>query len=100
VWRNELPNHSPNTEAAILARLIPIGQEELPRGAAEYLLSIRLRERNIAHMNELSELARLGKLNGDEQAELDRCEISNRKSFSIGSNDFSFTYDLCRSNCN
>jgi hypothetical protein len=68
---DELPNHSPDPEATILARLIQIGQEELPRGAAEYLLSMRFSERDIARMNELSELARLGKLNGDEQAELD-----------------------------
>lgn len=37
---------SPNTEAAILARLIQIGQAELPRGAAEYLLSIRFDDRD------------------------------------------------------
>jgi len=32
---------APNTEAAILSRLIQMGQEELSHGAAEYLLSIR-----------------------------------------------------------
>jgi hypothetical protein len=42
-----------NTEAAILARLIQIGQKELPHGAAEYLLSIRFSERDIARMNEI-----------------------------------------------
>jgi len=63
---------SSNTEAAILARLIQIGEEEqLSRGAAEYLLSIRFGERDIARMNELSELARQGKLTSQEQAELD-----------------------------
>ena len=62
---------SPNTEAAILARLIQFGQEELPRGAAEYLLSIRFDERDTARMNELSESARQGKLTADEQSELD-----------------------------
>ena len=62
---------SPNTEAAILARLIQIGQEELSRGAAEYLLSIRFGDRDTARMNELSELARQGKLTSEEQAELD-----------------------------
>src|ERR1019366_8225160 len=62
---------SPNTEAAILARLIQIEQQELSRGAAEYLLSIRFGDRDTARMNELSELARQGKLTGDEQAELD-----------------------------
>jgi hypothetical protein len=62
---------SPNTEAAILARLIQIGQEELSRGAAEYLLSIRFGDRDTARMNELSELARQGKLTSEDQAELD-----------------------------
>jgi len=62
---------SPNTEAAILARLIQIGQEELSRGAAEYLLSIRFDDRDMARMNELSELARQGNLTSEEQAELD-----------------------------
>jgi len=60
-----------NTEAAILARLIQIGEEQLSRGAAEYLLSIRFGEGDIARMNELSELARQGKLTSQEQAELD-----------------------------
>jgi len=62
---------SPNTEAAILARLIQIGQEELSPGAAEYLLSIRFDDRDNARMNELSEVARQGKLTREEQAELD-----------------------------
>jgi hypothetical protein len=63
---------SSNTEGAILARLIQNGEEEeqLSRGAAEYLLSIRF-GRDIARMNELSELARQGKLTSQEQAELD-----------------------------
>jgi hypothetical protein len=62
---------SPNTEAAILARLIQIGNDELPAGAPEYLLSIRFADRDTGRMNELSELARQGKLTKDEQAELD-----------------------------
>jgi hypothetical protein len=62
---------SSNTEAAILARLIQIGEDQLSRGAAEYLLSIRFGERDIARMNELSELARQEKLTSQEQAELD-----------------------------
>lgn len=61
----------PNSEAAILARLIQVGKEELSRGAAEYLLSIRFGEHDVARMNELSELARQGKLTCQEQAELD-----------------------------
>ena len=62
---------NPNTEAAILARLIQTEHEKLPRGAAEYLLSIRFGDRDTARMNELSELARQGNLTNDEQAELD-----------------------------
>lgn len=62
---------STNTEAAILARLIQIGQDELSHGAAEYLLSIRFADHDTARMNELSELARQGKLSNEEQAELD-----------------------------
>jgi len=62
---------SQNTEAAILARLIQTEQQELPRGAAEYLLSIRFGDRDTARMNELSELARQGKLTSEDQAELD-----------------------------
>lgn len=62
---------SANTEAAILARLIQIEQEELSRGAAEFLLSLRFDDRDTARMNELSELARQGKLSSEEQAELD-----------------------------
>jgi hypothetical protein len=62
---------APNTEAAILSRLIQMGQEELSRGAAEYLLSIRFDNRDTARMNQLSDLARQGKLTADDQAELD-----------------------------
>jgi hypothetical protein len=63
--------NSPNTEAAILARLIQIERQELSRGAAEYLLSIRFGDRDTARMNELSELARQGRLTSEDQAELD-----------------------------
>lgn len=62
---------SPNTEAAILARVIEIDEGQLSRGAAEYLLSFRFGEHDVARMNELSELARQGKLTPQEQAELD-----------------------------
>ena len=48
-----------------------MGQEELSRGAAEYLLSIRFDDRDTARMNELSELAQQGKLTQGDQAELD-----------------------------
>jgi hypothetical protein len=62
---------TPNTEAAILARLVQIEQQDLSRGAAEYLLSIRFGDGDIARMNELSELSRQGKLSREDQAELD-----------------------------
>lgn len=62
---------NPNTEANILARLIQFGQEELSRGAAEYLLSLQFSDRDIARMNELSELAREGELTNEQQSELD-----------------------------
>jgi hypothetical protein len=62
---------SANTEAAILARLIQFREEDLSRGAAEYLLSIRFGDRDLARMNELSELAGQGKLTSQEQVELD-----------------------------
>lgn len=62
---------SSNTEAAILARLIQVEQQELSHGAAEYLLSIRFSDRDTTRMNELSELARQGTLSNEDQAELD-----------------------------
>jgi len=62
---------NPNTEAAILSRVIQAEEQSLSRGAAEYLLSIRFGEQDVARMNELSELARQGKLTSEEQVELD-----------------------------
>jgi len=62
---------SPNTEAAILSRLIQFGQGELPREAAEYLLSIRFDDLDVARMNHLSDRAQRGMLTSDEQTELD-----------------------------
>jgi hypothetical protein len=62
---------NPNTEAAILARLIQLDQQELPAAAAEYLLSIRFNDHDASRMNELSTLAQEGALTADEQVELD-----------------------------
>ena len=45
---------SPNTEAAILSRVIQVEEGALSRGAAEYLLSVRFGERDVARMNDLS----------------------------------------------
>jgi hypothetical protein len=62
---------NPNTEAAILSRVIQVEERDLSRSAAEYLLSIRFGEHDVARMNALSEAARGGKLTAEEQAELD-----------------------------
>lgn len=59
-----------NTEAGILARLIQTHEDDLPRDAAKYLLSLKLEDRDVARMNDLSDLARLGKLATAEEAEL------------------------------
>ncbi len=60
-----------NTEAAILSRLIQMRQDDLSRGVAEYLLSFRFDDGDIARMDELAELGRDGKLTDVELAELD-----------------------------
>jgi len=60
-----------NTEAGILARLIQTRQDNLSRDAANYLLSIRFDDNDIARMDELSESARNGTLSAAEEAELD-----------------------------
>jgi hypothetical protein len=62
---------TPNTEAAILARLVERREGELSLSAAEYFLSMRFSEEEIARMNELSELARQGTLTQEQQSELD-----------------------------
>ncbi len=60
-----------NSESGILARLIQSKQETLSRDAADYLLTLRFDERDVARMNELSELARNGSLAGADATELD-----------------------------
>ncbi|HYI94643.1 MAG TPA: hypothetical protein VEX68_13945 [Bryobacteraceae bacterium] len=60
-----------NSEAAILARLIQVRQENLSREAAEYLLSLQFEDRDVTRMNSLAQLARRGNLSEDERAELD-----------------------------
>lgn len=60
-----------NSEAAILARLIQMRQDDLSRGVAEYLLSFRFDEGDVARMNELAELGREGRLTDAERGELD-----------------------------
>ena len=62
---------SPNTEAAILSRVIQVEEGDLSQSAAEYLLSVRFGEHDVARMSQLSETAQQGKLTAEEQAELD-----------------------------
>jgi len=49
----------------------PTRQDNLSRDAANYLLSIRFDDNDIARMDELSESARNGTLSAAEEAELD-----------------------------
>jgi hypothetical protein len=61
---------TPNTEAAILARLIQ-AKDGMTREVAEYLLSIDFENRDIERMSFLAERAREGDLTAEETAELD-----------------------------
>jgi len=60
----------PNTEAAILSRLIQ-ATETISREVAEYLLSIDFEPGDIERMNLLAERSREGTLTADETSELD-----------------------------
>jgi hypothetical protein len=62
---------TPNTEAAILARIIQSEERELTPDAARYLLSMKLPPSDEERVNELSAKARLGSLTGAEEQELD-----------------------------
>ncbi len=66
-----LQSTQPNTEAGILARMIQTRVGTLSHDAAAYLLSLRFEDRDIARMNELSEMARAGALDAAAGAELD-----------------------------
>jgi hypothetical protein len=61
---------TPNSEAAILARLIQ-AKEHMSRDVAEYLLSIDFSQEDIDLMNFLAEQARRGLLSQEEATELD-----------------------------
>ena len=61
----------PNTEASILSRLLDLRAANLTPAAAEFLLTIRFPDDDIACMNRLSDLAQQGELGADQQAELD-----------------------------
>jgi hypothetical protein len=62
---------TPNTEAAILARIIQTDERELTPDAARYLLSMRLPSSDEDRVNELSAKARAGSLTEVESQELD-----------------------------
>ena len=59
------------SQTSILARLFEARQDQMSREVAEFLLSICFDQRDIERVNELSELAREGKLSRAEEAELD-----------------------------
>ena len=61
---------TPNTEAAILGRLLQ-ARDSQSREVAEFLLSIDFDHNDIEMMNLLAEGARQGNLTRDETAELD-----------------------------
>ena len=61
---------SPNTETAILDRLITPDRENLPPEAARYLIGIDFGPKDRERMNELAAKAREGTLGGEEEAEL------------------------------
>jgi hypothetical protein len=62
---------SPNTEAAILARIIQTDERTLTPEAARYLLSMKLPTGDEERVNELSAKARAGSLTEAEAQELD-----------------------------
>src|SRR5271165_505577 len=61
----------PNTEAAILARIIQTDERDLTPDAARYLLSMKLPSGDEDRVNELSAKARAGSLTEAETQELD-----------------------------
>ena len=62
---------TPNTESAILARILESDERELTPEAARYLLSIKLSTADEDRVDELSEKARVGSLTEAESEELD-----------------------------
>ena len=62
---------TPNTESAILARILESDERELTPEAARYLLSIKLSTADEDRVDELSEKARAGSLTEAESEELD-----------------------------
>lgn len=62
---------APNTEAAILARIIRADEDPLSPDVARYLLSMRLPASDEERVNELSAKAQTGSLTEAETQELD-----------------------------
>jgi hypothetical protein len=62
---------TPNTEAAILTRVIDSDMREITPDVAGYLLSLQLPESDRQRVDELSAKARSGALSSAEEAELD-----------------------------
>jgi hypothetical protein len=62
---------TPNTEAAILARIIQADERELTPDVARYLLSMKLTSGDADRVNDLSAKARAGSLTEAETQELD-----------------------------
>jgi hypothetical protein len=60
---------SPNSEAAIWARLMQTQKGELPFEAAEFLLAIDFGEAGRKRMNDLAEPSQAGTLTAEEQSE-------------------------------
>jgi hypothetical protein len=61
----------PNTEAAILARIIQTGETVLNPEVARYLIAMKLPQADEDRVNELSAKARAGELSEAETRELD-----------------------------
>jgi hypothetical protein len=62
---------TPNTEAAIVGRLMQAREGGMSRDVAEHLLSIDFDADDTERMNGLAERARKGNLTAEEAAELD-----------------------------
>ena len=62
---------TPNTEASIMARLLDLRTLEITPAVAEFLLTLRFPDEDVARMNNLSDLAQRDLLDADRQAELD-----------------------------
>jgi hypothetical protein len=62
---------SPNTEAAIWARLMQAQKRELSAEAAEFVLSLDFEETDRRRMLQLAERSEAGTLTADEQMEFD-----------------------------